>query len=360
MLFKTNIFAMVTCALGDSFQAEQNKIQIWNDQTRKFAGELRSRTEVKGIVLRRDIIAMVCEYAIYVYTLERLQVILHLTTNANPRGLCALATASEPWVLACPGQTTGTVRIQVGHDSCTTLEAHEKGLAAMALTAQGTLLATASEQGTVVKVFQRSDGQLLYRLRRSARPAQIACLAFRADDRFLAVSSSTATVHIFKLDLAMAESGDGEWATPDRGASGDNLAGPPTAGTMTDVVKGVMPSYFHDLRSFAQFRLPDADSDGQVALDVRSRESQIVGPQLAFHKSEHRLAILHFNGLLYECDFRPDHDPSAGTQDCSFHAATAWFAVRPDFKVHSPSAEVATVAGGADEEDEKAEEWQLL
>jgi len=332
------------------------------------------------VALRRDIIAMVCEYAIYVYTLEKLQVILHLTTHANPHGICALATASEPWVLACPGQTIGTVRVQVGQDSCNIIEAHETALAALALNAQATLLATASEQGTVVKVFQRASGEMLYRLRRSARPAQIACLAWRADDRFLAVSSSTSTVHIFKLDKATAEVSE-QGAQADAAAQvldddAENAASARSGGGLTSrlsgtvskiasqtaagAVKGVIPKYFNDLRSFATFRIPDADSDGRATLDVRSKESQIVGPQLAFHKTEPRLYVLHYSGLLYESIFKPDHDPSAGTQECSFQCATPWFAVRPDFKVQSASTKTTTVAGGADEEDEKAEEWQLL
>lgn len=400
MLFKTNIFAMVTASNKD--QGGQNKIQIWNDQTGKFAGELRSRNEVRGVALRRDIIAMVCEYAIYVYTLDKLRVILHLTTNSNARGLCVLSPVGEPWILCCPGQSTGSVRVQVGQDDRAThvFEAHQTPLAALALNAQGSFVATASEKGTVVKVFQRSDGQLLYRLRRSTWPANISCLTFRFDDRFLAVASSSSTVHVFKLDPATArETGEDRGAegiasppyhaSPSLGPSEDPGGGavPPytaedggakqiasqiqkavtkiashtAAETVSDVVKGVMPKYFKDLRSFAHFRLPDMDASGQPTVDARSKQARILGPQLAFHKTEPRLSVLHYSGILYECTFKPDHDPGSGTQDCGFLCATTWFAVRPDFRVQGPDTQqVPTVAGGASEEDDKAEEWQLL
>lgn len=388
MLFKTNIFAMVTVS-DDDPSSGLNKVQIWDDQKGKFVGELRSRNEVKGVYLRRDIIAMVCEYAIYVYTCDKLKVILHLTTNANSRGLCVLAPSSDPWILACPGQSTGAVRIQVGQDDRAThvFSAHQSGLACLALNASGTLVATASEQGTVVKVFQSADGQLLYRLRRSARPANISCLTFRWDDRFLAVASSSSTVHIFKLDPATA-TGDGEQASPVMspvlGAAADPAFVPPlpeTGGSdswgtanptlqnvATQIQKAVtkvaahaapvMPRYFNDLRSFAQFRIPDMDSPG--SLDARSRQSRILGPTLAFDRTDARLLVLHYSGVLYECSFRPDHDPGQGTQDCGFVCATTWFATRPDFRLQGPCAKVATVAGGAAEGDEDAEEWQLL
>jgi WD40 repeat protein len=381
MLFKTNIFAMVTKAEDD--HSGQNKVQIYDDRKRKMLGELRSRNEVKGVCLRRDIIVMVCEYAIYVYTCDKLRVILHLTTNANAQGLCVVASSSEPWILCCPGQSTGAVRVQHGQDTSNThvFTAHQTALAALALNASGTLVATASENGTVVKVFQCSNGQELYRLRRSARPAAITCLSFRLDDRFLGVASSSSTVHIFKLDLATA-SGEGEGGSPtlepaeDPQIPGgaDNRSNPTleriasgiqkavtiavTVETVSDVVKGVMPRYFNDLRSFATFRIPDADV--QATVDARSHQASILGPQVAFHKDQPKFFVLHYSGVIYECSFRPDADPSLGTQECGFDCATTWFAVRPDFKVLGPSTKVPTVAGGAVEDDEEAEEWQLI
>jgi hypothetical protein len=405
MLFKTNIFAMVTTSDDDPSNAGLNKVHIYDDRKRKMLGELRSRNEVKGVCLRRDIIVMVCEYAIYVYTCDKLRVILHLTTNANTQGLCVLASASEPWILCCPGQSTGSVRVQVGQDTHAThvFTAHQTGLAALALNASGSLVATGSETGTVVKVFQSSTGQLLYRLRRSARPAVISSLVYSSDDRFLGVASSSSTVHIFKLDPATAgdadedslptrERCDSSQTSPSLGPAEDphhsesigdlrinptiehiaskiqkavgRVASQGTAETIGNAVRtvsdGVMPRYFNDLRSFATFRIPDTDLSGQAAVDARSKQTSILGPQLAFHKEQAKLFVLHYSGVLYECTFRPDTDPSLGTQECGFHCATTWFAVRPDFKVQGPCNTVPTVSGGAAEGDEEAEEWQLV
>ncbi|CAE8645816.1 unnamed protein product, partial [Polarella glacialis] len=90
-----------------------------------------------------------------------------------------------------------------------------------------------------------------------------------------------------------------------------------------------------------------------------SKQSKIVGPQLSFHQNEPKLFVLHYSGVLYECSFQPDCDPSLGAQDCGFVCATTWFATRPDFKVQGECT-VTTVAGGAMDGDQEAEEWQLL
>jgi len=387
MLFRTNIFAMV-CVCEDNYtSADKFKVKVYDDAKKRFIGELRSKNEVKGLALRRDIIVMVCEFAIYVYTNDKMRIILHLTTKGNPRGLCALASTCNPWILCCPGQSTGTVRVQVGQDDRAThvFAAHQTQLAALVVNPSGTMVATASEKGTVCKVFNTSDGQILFRLRRSTRPAGISCLQFSHDNRFLAVASSSSTVHIFKLDPTSGREATEEvtpQASPVLGPADDptlelgverrpsglgRVGESPMLEQITsavqkaaETVKGVMPQYFHDLWSFAHFRIPDVDANGHPMVDVRGTAARMVGPQLAFHSTEPRLFVLHFSGMLYECSFKLDHDPSMGSQDCSFIGASTWFAVRPDFKVHDPTAKTETVAGGAASDDEGAEDWELI
>jgi len=260
--------------------------------------------------------------------------------------------------------------------------AHETALAALAMNASGKLIATASERGTVMKVFQSSDGQLLYRLRRSTRPAVISSITFRSDDRFLAVASTTSTVHVFKLDHSTANEQNSD-RTMNRGLFEDEVVdyrpGVPierlatgiqeavkgvaslaASGPVGDVVKGVMPLYFNDLRSFAQFHIPDVDSNGHTAVDARGKQARIVGPQVAFHPTAPRLFVLHYNGILYESSFRLHDDPKNGVQECRFIGATTWFAVRPDFKIQDQVERLATVSGGSEDGDDEVDKWQLL
>ncbi|CAJ1410994.1 unnamed protein product [Effrenium voratum] len=364
MLNKTSIFAMATLSLerqGEGL-ASMNKVQIWDEKKQKTVAELRCRNEVKGVYLHKDVIVMVCEYVIYVYTSgDRLKVILHLDTGSNKLGLCALAYGSDPCIICCPAQNRGAVRIQVGQDAQAThvFQAHQSGLAALALTTSGSLVATASETGTVMKVFRTADGEALYRLRRSTRAAHISCLTFR-DDAFLAVASSSVTVHIFKLDNATAAEVEDPEKENSAHASPALKPAPEPWPRLTalqtlqhkgaEVLRGLTPQYLADLRSFGQFRVPDMD--GGPALDTRSRLSHIAGPILAFHKTEPRLYVLHYNGFLYECGFQPDGDPTT-TQECTFLSATAWFANRPEFTL--ATGERKTEPGETD-----GEEWQLL
>lgn len=63
-------------------------------------------------------------------SLADLKLVDHIETIANPKGLCALCPNSSNTVLACPGVSRGTVRVELYDIRKTTLvPAHEADLA---------------------------------------------------------------------------------------------------------------------------------------------------------------------------------------------------------------------------------------
>eukprot|EP00397_Hematodinium_sp_SG-2012_P012825 GEMP01013007.1.p1 GENE.GEMP01013007.1~~GEMP01013007.1.p1 ORF type:complete len:412 (+),score=60.61 GEMP01013007.1:47-1237(+) len=324
MLFKTNVFAIVESHAS-------SLVHLWDDNKKNFVGEIRSRHEVKGVSFTRHIICVVSDYNIYAYTTNTLSVIFHIQTTGNPKGLCATASGSDPWVLACPGSSVGSVRIQVGPSedgSAHEFTAHKTNLACLATNEIGTLFATASETGTVARVFNRT-GECLHELRRGIQQLQISSLCFRRDDKYLACASSSATVHIFELKEVA------------------------TTQNVSDALTAVMPKYFQANRAIAIFRIPDMDN-----YDLRAKNSNIVGPQVCFAQDGNRFYVLHYTGLLYEVryDVEGRQPPSSlqrvvsqvpgsqhvvqsvfGDDDschCSVVDTTTWFAARPDFKLY--------------------------
>ena len=79
------------------------------------------------------------------------------------------------------------------------IPAHQAPLSCMAINSDGTLLATASEKGTVIRVFELPSARKLYQFRRGSMPARIYCMSFNATSTLLCVSSATETIHIFKM-----------------------------------------------------------------------------------------------------------------------------------------------------------------
>ena len=79
------------------------------------------------------------------------------------------------------------------------IPAHESPLAALAFNPSGTRLATASEKGTVIRVFSVEEGTKLIEFRRGVkRCATVYCLAFSQDSQYLVsdfAPSQTISIH---------------------------------------------------------------------------------------------------------------------------------------------------------------------
>ena len=79
------------------------------------------------------------------------------------------------------------------------IDTHNTPVAAIALSLNGSRLATASEKGTLIRVFDTSSGHKLQELRRGTDPAEIYHIAFDRSCAWLAVTSDKNTVHVFAL-----------------------------------------------------------------------------------------------------------------------------------------------------------------
>ncbi|XP_064462855.1 WD repeat domain phosphoinositide-interacting protein 2-like isoform X2 [Ornithodoros turicata] len=160
---------------------------------------------ILAVRLNRCRLVVCLEESLYIHNIRDMKVLHTIRdTPPNPRGLCALSVSNDNCYLAYPGSSTiGEVQIfdAANLQAKMMIPAHNSPLAALAFNTNGTLIATASEKGTVIRVFNVSDGQKLYEFRRGMkRCVSICSLSFSSDSMFLCASSNTETVHIFKLE----------------------------------------------------------------------------------------------------------------------------------------------------------------
>ncbi|KAK0878325.1 Phosphatidylinositol 3,5-bisphosphate-binding protein [Friedmanniomyces endolithicus] len=103
-------------------------------------------------------------------------------------------------LLVLPAQTTGQVQlIPLSGGSKRVLRAHNSSLRCLAVSDDGALLATASEQGTLIRVYSLSNLDQVAEFRRGSDHAIIFSLAFSPGNRWLACTSDKGTLHIFDL-----------------------------------------------------------------------------------------------------------------------------------------------------------------
>ena len=82
------------------------------------------------------------------------------------------------------------------------LLAHSGPIQALRFTPNGSMLATASDKGTIIRVFATPSKEVLYSFRRGRFQTTIYDLRFSFDMQLLAATASSGSVHIFKLGLA--------------------------------------------------------------------------------------------------------------------------------------------------------------
>ncbi|CAL4160484.1 unnamed protein product, partial [Meganyctiphanes norvegica] len=154
-------------------------------------------------------LVVVCRRQIHVFSFPHTpRRLFTCETRDNPLGLCEVSPlpAADKHILCFPSHKTGAVQLLdlLTTESTTsqapiTVQAHQSELACLSINREGTLLATASSKGTLIRVWDTARRVQLAELRRGSDPATIFCINFSGDSDFLCCSSDKGTIHIFAL-----------------------------------------------------------------------------------------------------------------------------------------------------------------
>jgi WD40 repeat protein len=188
-----------------------------------------------------------------------------------------VAISSDPklTVLAYPDKQKGCISVKsFGKDKfayridstqlqATQIKAHESILACLAINSDGTLVASASDKGTLIRIFKADDGSLLQEVRRGTEKAEIYSIAFDAASKFVACSSDRGTIHIFSLTTSGKKPKElGKEEPEEEKVEETTTETPKNQRSIWDKMTKILPlpKYFKSEWSFAQFRIPDLKS----------------------------------------------------------------------------------------------------
>ncbi|VDO42245.1 unnamed protein product [Onchocerca flexuosa] len=185
-------------------------------------------------------------------------------TPSNATGIIDLSATVNSF-LAYPGSiNNGHVQLfdVTRLNSMNTISAHTSPLAALRFNYDGKKLATASNRGTVIRVFDTESGDRLYEFTRGVkRFVNIYSMAFSIDSNYLCSSSNTETVHVFRL---------GPTVDPINENEDDEEQG--WVDYLSKQASSYLPAQMNDLwmrgKSFATARLPSVGKRNAVALPL--------------------------------------------------------------------------------------------
>ncbi|XP_030386399.1 WD repeat domain phosphoinositide-interacting protein 2 isoform X2 [Scaptodrosophila lebanonensis] len=267
-LFESSLVAIVS-------QRSPRKLKVCHFKKQSEICNYSYANTIVAVKLNRERLVVCLEESLYIHNIQDMKVVHTIRdTPCNPQGLCALSSSSEHCYLAYPGSVTaGEVQIfdAINLHAKTMIPAHDSPLAAIAFSPSGTEIATASERGTVIRVFSSQDGSRLFELRRGLkRCVSIVSLSFSTCAEYLVSSSNTETVHIFRLDRTAAENAD----RAEKQSSDDWM------GFLSKTVTSYLPTQVTDVfsqgRAFASVTLPEAGVRRMCAITTIQKQLRLL------------------------------------------------------------------------------------
>ncbi|PZC77537.1 hypothetical protein B5X24_HaOG203250 [Helicoverpa armigera] len=204
MVFRTNWLLVVKARRPCS-------LMLLDDQQRAFKAEVLFKSPIRALRARKDKVAVVLSSSIQVLALPSLSRVALMRTRLGARPLCALASEpSAPHLLAAPAHRKGSLQlldvtraVKGAHSSSpAVMGCHQTELVCLSLSANGARLATASERGTIIRVWDTATKQMLHELRRGSDYADVYCVDTRAlcaftDDNTAVLICEDGTFHKF-------------------------------------------------------------------------------------------------------------------------------------------------------------------
>lgn len=142
--------------------------------------------------------------SIYVYDLATREQLVKLETVENLGGVAAVNTDKSDLKFACHTTEVGQIQV-IDFDSKAlskaVIKAHKSHVSAITLNWQGKLVATASVEGQVIRVYKTGGAQeLVHEFRRGNDQCTIQCINFDTISKWMTCTSEKGTVHVFAID----------------------------------------------------------------------------------------------------------------------------------------------------------------
>jgi autophagy-related protein 18 len=228
-LFSSSLLVIVS-------QAQPRKLRVFHFRKDTEICAYSYSSAILSVKLNRLRLVVMLENGIYIHNIKDMKLLNHIKDiPTNPRGVCCLSTTSHHPLLVYPGST---VNGQVHVYDCESLrataaiQAHRSPVVALAIYDKESdrtldeipdnhtsaiyqvpdtraILATASSTGTVVRLWvMKTLGTVeqIAELRRGVRRhALVESMNFSADGKWLALTSDTETIHIWRLDKLQSD-----------------------------------------------------------------------------------------------------------------------------------------------------------
>lgn len=231
--------AVLFVGTGLNTNYAKNNVFIWDDKREKSVFNIVCKNDIKSLTARAQLIAVSTANLVHPFQLapgprklpiheidvETADCVLLNNDEENPMMIYASKQVGEikivryKWSYPNQSETNDEVEekdAEIKNDekvekiasagrnlheaSVQTIRAHANKLKRLAINKEGTLLATSSVKGTLIRIYDIITGTQVQELRRGARAASIMDICFSPESDYIAVISNTGTVHVYSVN----------------------------------------------------------------------------------------------------------------------------------------------------------------
>lgn len=256
MLNESNIFLFVGNSENSIFTPK--KFIVWNDNKKSVLGEILYTNKIVNIDMTDKYVFVQTEKKIYIYQFDNLQLIreffcgtAHFKVISNDNTHLVYSTSNK-----------GEIGIlNVDKDEAVFIKAHTNNISCIGLHPSSKYIATASERGTLIRLFNIETASLINEFRRGTETTTIIQLEFHQELPILLVGSDKGTIHLFNSEIKDDASVPANKVYNNYGIN---------------YVKFLLPEYFHSKWSFTTYTIENVktvnrfDKDKKIIYGVGS------------------------------------------------------------------------------------------
>ncbi len=267
MYYNSNILLLV--GKSDNGPIANNKLVVWDDSNENVLRNISYDTKIINIDVNVLYITISTEYNIYIYNFNNLSLLKTINTSYNPKGIFAINYDDYNNIIY-KGDIIGSICISdINSCKSTILQAHDNTIDYIYLSKNNMYIVTASDRGTIIRIFDMATLSKKNEFRRGTDPSRIIDINMSDDFAILLVTSEKGTIHLFNTDLNLH-----------LGISNNEFRK-----FGINYIKFALPKYFHSKWSFVQFHLKD------------------IYTKTIFDKNNYRVYSFSNKGQLYVLNF---------------------------------------------------------
>jgi WD40 repeat protein len=275
MLHKTNIILFVGRVEKGPYP--NNKLIVWDDVAQEVVSEISYPDKVISFHATRKYIYVQTEKKLYIYQLNTLLLVKQIDTVQSP--VFSVAECETHNTVVYPSSQLGHIDIlNVDTGDISTIYAHYGTIEVICVSHDGKYIATASDKGTIVRMYSVDTRDILHEFRRGIEYVRITQLLFHPSGRILLASSDRGSIHLYNTEIDDTARND---IPPNRVYERYGM----------NVFKYALPKYFSSKWGFTSYQIPN-----------------VVTTSL-FHPTEPILYSFGRDGQFYECHYADASNP---------------------------------------------------